>query len=232
MRNIVFAGLVLIVAGFAIYKGIQAKDKPLRKLAYFGNFEIKHADDGSITDTIHATIPDFSFTDQQGNTVTQANFEGKIYVIDYFYSTCEGICPKMTKQMDRVATHFKDDPEIKFISHTVNPEYDSVNVLADYAAANNARYGQWYFVTGDKKELYKLARENYMITASKGKGDEEDFIHSPNFVLIDKEKHIRGTYDGTVTEEINQLIHFLICLFQQHIVKGQHEKAHSHRQCG
>lgn len=219
MRNIVFAGLILSVAAFAIYKGIQAKDKPLRKLAYFGNSEIKRGANGTATDTIFATIPDFSFTDQKGNSVTQANFEGKIYVIDYFYSTCEGICPKMTKQMGRVATHFKDDPEIKFISHTVNPEYDSVNVLADYAAANNADYGQWYFVTGDKKELYKLARESYMITASKGKGDEEDFIHSPNFVLIDKEKHIRGTYDGTVTEEINQLIDDINLLKKEYSAK-------------
>jgi protein SCO1/2 len=125
----------------------------------------------------------------------------------------------MSTQMQRVADHYKNDDEIRFISHTVNPEYDSVNVLADYAAAHQARYGQWYLVTGNKKELYDLARNSYMLDASEGNGGEDDFIHTQNFALIDKERRIRGYYDGTNPKEIDQLINDIALLKKEYSSK-------------
>ena len=108
--------------------------------------------------------------------------------------------------MGRIAEEFKNDDEIRLVSHTVNPENDSVNVLADYALAHQVRYGQWFLLTGKKTELYKLARESYMLDASQGDGGVDDFIHTQNFALVDKEKHIRGFYDGTDSTSVNQLI--------------------------
>ncbi len=224
MKNIVFTIIILIGAGLAVYIGFvsKSKDKPLRYLPYYGNHEIKPSLTGSGVDTIYKSISNFSFIDQKGNVVTQENFKDKIYVADYFFCTCQSICPIMSVQMERVADVFKDDAEIKYISHTVNPEYDSVNVLADYAAAHHARYGQWYLVTGNKKELYDLARESYMLDASEGDGGEEDFIHTQNFALIDKDRHIRGYYDGTNPKEIDQLINDIKLLKKEY--KAKHEK--------
>jgi protein SCO1/2 len=221
MKNVVFTVVVLIGAGLAIYIGFisKSKDKPLRYLPYYGNHDVKPSLTSGGVDTIYKSIADFSFIDQKGNKVTQDNFKDKIYVADYFFCTCQSICPIMSVQMERVAATFKDDADIKFISHTVNPEYDSVNVLADYAAAHHASYGKWYLVTGNKKELYDLARESYMLDASEGDGGEEDFIHTQNFALIDKERHIRGYYDGTNPKEIDQLINDIKLLKKEYTSK-------------
>ncbi len=211
--------IVLIMASSAFFWfGIQhrKKDKPLRELPYFGQSKIDSIKVNGIwkKDTIPHRIGDFSFIDQKGNKFTPIQLKDKIYVADYFFCTCQSICPVMTKQMGRVAKLFKDDDEIKFVSHTVNPEYDSVNVLADYAQANEVVYGQWYLVTGAKRELYSLARDAYMMDASQGDGGVEDFIHTQNFALIDKEKRIRGYYDGTDSTEVNTLINDLKLLKQ------------------
>jgi protein SCO1/2 len=221
MKKFLFPVLLFSAAGFAFYLGFAAKkeDKPLRLLPYYGNHEVRPSLTGNGVDTIYKTITDFSFIDQRGNVVTQNNFKNKIYVADYFFCTCQSICPIMSTQMQRVADHYKNDDEIRFISHTVNPEYDSVNVLADYAAAHQARYGQWYLVTGNKKELYDLARNSYMLDASEGNGGEDDFIHTQNFALIDKERRIRGYYDGTNPKEIDQLINDIALLKKEYSSK-------------
>lgn len=230
MRNTIFTLIVLLGAGLAVYIGFISKtqNKPLRYLPYYGNHEIKPALTGNGVDTVYKSIANFKFIDQKGNEVTQDNFKNKIYVADYFFCTCQSICPIMSTQMERVADYFKDDSDIKFISHTVNPEYDSVNVLADYAAAHHARYGQWYLVTGNKKELYDLARESYMLDASEGDGGEEDFIHTQNFALIDTEKHIRGYYDGTNPKEIDQLINDIKLLKKEKLSKEVSGHAKNH----
>lgn len=221
MKNILFTFIIIIGAALAIYLGFisKSKNKPLRYLPYYGNSEIKPSLKGSGMDTIYKSIADFSFIDQKGNIVSQENFKDKIYVADYFFCTCQSICPIMSVQMERVAAAFKDEADIKFISHTVNPEYDSVNVLADYAAAHHAIYGKWYLVTGNKKALYDLARESYMLDASEGDGGEDDFIHTQNFALIDKERHIRGYYDGTNPKEVDQLINDIKLLKKEYTSK-------------
>jgi protein SCO1/2 len=220
MRNKVFSIIVIIGVVLAIYVGYKSANKPLRYLPYYGNHDIKPALNGTGVDTVYKSIAEFSFIDQKGNKVSQENFKDKIYVADYFFTTCQTICPVMSDQMERLADHFKDDNEIKFISHTVNPENDSVNVLADYAAAHHARYGQWYLVTGNKKELYDLARNSYLLDASEGDGGKDDFIHTQNFALIDKEKHIRGYYDGTIPAEIDHLINDIKLLKKEYSSKA------------
>jgi len=151
-------------------------------------------------------IQTFSLINQLGDTIDEHVFDGKIYVADFFFTRCMGICPKMSKQMDRAAEALKSEEDVMFISHSVTPVADSVSVLADYAALYGADPTQWMLVTGDKKEIYRLARNFYFAVTTEGTGDSTDFIHTENFVLIDKQKRIRGFYDGTSTKEVDQLI--------------------------
>lgn len=183
-------------------------DKPLRLLPYYGPRRIDSLQSGGkwIKDTVFHRVNSFSFIDQTGATLTEAAFKDKIYVADYFFCTCQSICPVMTRQMARLAKHFTGDPEVLFLSHTVNPEHDSVNVLADYARLHGVKHGQWYLVTGDKPSLYKQARESYMLDAAEGDGGADDFIHTENFALVDPSRHIRGYYDGTDSLQMEQLI--------------------------
>lgn len=157
-------------------------------------------------DTIYHTIPDFQFINQEGKTITQKDLEGKIFVADFFFATCPSICPKMSSQLQRVQKMFEAEWGLKILSHTVNPEKDSVAALAEYGKRFMVNPRKWYLVTGDKKAIYDLARTGYFITAREGDGGPDDFIHSEKFVLVDKEKRIRGYYDGTDSTSVNTLI--------------------------
>ena len=197
--------LFLIAASVFVYAFfIYDNDKPIRYLPIYG--EKNYNSENGKTDTTLHTIHDFSFINQDGQTVTQKNFNGSVYVTDFFFTTCHTICPIMSNQMERVVEKFKGNPEVKFLSHTVDPETDTVEQLKRYATEHNADSKQWMFVTGDKKMLYGIARRSYLLNAEQGDGGPDDFIHTQNFALIDKEKHIRGFYDGTDSTEINQLM--------------------------
>ena|ERR1700741_1239131 len=174
---------------------------PLRTLPYFGPKTYS-----TVKDTVYHVIPDFEFTNQDGEKVNQEVVKGKIYVADYFFTTCQSICPVMSSQMERVAAKFKNNNTILFLSHTVNPEEDSVPVLKEYAERHHADSRQWQFLTGDKKALYELARKGYLLNAEEGTGGPDDFIHTQNFALIDKERRIRGFYDGTDSLDMNRMI--------------------------
>jgi protein SCO1 len=150
-------------------------------------------------------IADFELTDQQGNKVTNADFAGKIYVADFFFTTCPSICPKMTKNMSLIADELVGNDMIRFLSHSVTPDVDSVPVLAAYAAEKGVNYDQWKLVTGSKVQIYELARKSYFAATTEGDGGPNDFIHTENFVLIDPDKRIRGFYDGTSAEEMERL---------------------------
>lgn len=151
-------------------------------------------------------ISQFKLVNQLGDTITEKTFEGKIYVADFFFTRCMGICPKMTKQMDRAAEELKDENDVMFLSHSVTPVMDSVPILAAYAELYGANPEQWMLVTGDKKQIYDLARKFYFAVTTEGEGGETDFIHTENFILIDKEKRIRGFYDGTSKQDVDRLI--------------------------
>lgn len=152
------------------------------------------------------TIKAFQLTDQFNNPVSQKDFENKIYVADFIFTTCEGICPKMSDQMERVYENFKGEQDVMFLSHTVKPEEDSIPVLKAYADMHHVTNDQWRFVRGDKKVIYDLARSAYLVADSIGAGGKDDFVHTQFFVLIDTKKRIRGFYDGTDSVEVNKLI--------------------------
>ena len=143
-------------------------------------------------------------TNQNGKEITQADYNDKIYVADFFFTTCQDICPVMTKNMYQLQEELKNDNEILLLSHTVIPEVDTVEQLKEYAIENKVDDSKWNLVTGDKKQIYELARKSYLAVEDSN-FNEFDMIHTENFMLIDKEKQIRGFYDGTNSEEINRL---------------------------
>jgi protein SCO1/2 len=151
-------------------------------------------------------IADFSFTNQNGKIITQKDYEGKVYVADFFFTTCGSICPKMTTNLVDVQKAFLINPKVKILSFTVMPDVDSVSVLKEYAQINGVNDTKWNLVTGDKKAIYAMARKSFL-AVKQGKPDElYDMVHTENFVLVDTKKRVRGFYDGTKKEEITRLI--------------------------
>lgn len=143
------------------------------------------------------TIADFSFTNQNGKIVTQKEYEGKIYVADFFFTTCPTICPKMTKNMAWLQNRIKDNPKVMLLSHSVTPDIDSVPVLKKYAIEKGVIDSKWNLVTGDKKNIYYIARKSYLAVKTGEPSALYDMVHTENFVLIDSKKRVRGFYDGT-----------------------------------
>ena len=156
-------------------------------------------------------VQDFTFTGQNGNIVDQHNVEGKVYVTEYFFTTCKGICPKMNKNMKVVYDKFKNDSDFAIVSHTSMPETDSVPLMKSYEEkmiGKNPGYpAKWYFVTGSKDSLYKMARVSYLLDNDKNNSIniKDHFIHTQFFALVDKQMRVRGIYDGLKPDEINQL---------------------------
>ncbi len=179
------------------------------KLPVLGPMKIENArtvNGKIVADTVYHTIRDFSFTDQDGNTVTQDTFRDKIYVADFFFTTCPTICPIMKTQMLRVYDIYKDNPEVKFLSHTIDPKHDSVAVLHEYAERLGVRSDVWHFVTGPQEEIYDIGQNSYMVTAREDPNEPGGHLHSGAFLLIDKQRRIRGIYDGTKKEAVDKLI--------------------------
>lgn len=152
------------------------------------------------------TIADFSFVNQNGDTITQKNYEGKIYVADFFFTTCGSICPKMTTNLADVQKAVLNNPKVLLLSHTVFPEVDSIPVLKAYAIKHGVVDSKWNLVTGDKKEIYTMARKSYL-AVKLGRPDQlYDMVHTENFVLVDQKRRVRGFYDGTNKEDIKRLL--------------------------
>ena len=153
------------------------------------------------------TIAPFTMTNQNGQTITEKDYENKVYVADFFFTTCPSICPIMTKNMFSLQEKLKTKyPEVKLLSYSVTPEIDTIEQLKRYAIENKVDDKIWNLVTGDKKEIYTLARKSYLVVQNDGNGGPHDMIHTENFVLIDKENRIRGYYDGTDIYEMDRLI--------------------------
>ncbi len=151
-------------------------------------------------------IADFSLLNQNGDTITQENYRDKIYVADFFFTTCPTICPIMTANLVEVQAALANDPEVLLLSHSVTPEIDSVAQLKKYAIEKGVNDAKWNLVTGDKKQIYELARKSYLAVQEDGDGGPFDMIHTENFILIDKQRRIRGFYDGTKEEEMDRLL--------------------------
>ena len=158
------------------------------------------------TDTIYHTISSFSLTNQYNEIVTEKTTENKIYIADFFFATCQSICPQMSSQLVNVQNAFMKDDSVLILSHTVNPMHDTVAVLNGYAQSYGAIKNKWHFLTGSKKTIYDLARYSYLVNALEEDGTPEGFLHSELFILVDTHKRIRGMYDGTDSVAVAKLI--------------------------
>src|SRR5689334_3852854 len=199
--NIVFF-TSLIVIPFTVFGVMRWINNNYTSLPYYGGNESQKGNDKAE----NFSVPSFSFTNQDNQSLTSEFVKDKIWVADYFFTKCTSICPKLTTHLQKVEDAFKQDYGVKIISFTVDPDRDSPDVLKTYAAAYHANSSQWQFVTGEKKDLYAFARKGLFIIATDGDGGPDDFIHSEKLVLIDKNQHIRGYYDGTSDNEVDQLI--------------------------
>ena len=161
-------------------------------------------------------IADFSLTNQNGNTITQNDFGGKIYVADFFFTTCPSICIAMTDNLLKVQEKIRNNPNVMLLSHSVTPEIDSVTQLKKYAVEKGVIDQKWHLVTGDKKVIYELARKSYLAVKEDWDGGDFDMIHTENFILIDPQRRVRGFYDGTDSEEIKRLLEELEILIQEY----------------
>ena len=151
-------------------------------------------------------IADFSLINQNGKNITHEDYKDKIYIADFFFTRCQSICPIMTNNMAKIQMKFKEDNSIKFLSHSVTPIMDSIPVLREYADMKGVIDSKWNVTTGVKKHIYELARKSYFAVVDEGDGGVQDFIHTENFVLVDKKRQIRGYYDGTNEEEMTKLV--------------------------
>ena len=184
-------------------------------LPYLGQYAIEEQENG-IIDTIYHQVGDFALVNQDSMEISKKDVEGKIYVADFFFTSCPTLCPKMKTQMLRVYDSIQDDKDVLILSHTIDPEYDSVAVLKEFAEQLGAKSDKWHFLTGNKDEIYKLGQTSYMVTAKEEPNEPGGYIHSGAFLLVDKDGHIRGVYDGTDPVEVNDLLKDLKILQQEY----------------
>lgn len=166
-------------------------------------------------DTLYHSVQPFSFINQYHDTVSEKTINNKIYVADFFFATCQSICPKMSSQLVHVQNAFKDDNNVLILSHTVNPANDTVEVLNGYAQTYGAIKNKWHLLTGNKKTIYNMARYSYLVNALEDDGSAEGFLHSELFILVDAQKRIRGMYDGTDSVAVVKLISDIKLLKQE-----------------
>jgi len=202
--------------GFLIFLVLISGCKS-KKLPYYGEQEVikKVVDGKEVEQTIYPVIPNFSFINEDGEVVTEKDFKNKVYVADFFFVTCPTICPVMKKNMLTVYNEYKDNPEVKILSHTIDPEHDTPEVLKKYAMDLGVSGKMWQFVTGDKEKIYDIGQKHYMVSALEDSSQAGGYIHSGAFVLIDKDRHIRGMYDGTTEEGTAKLIQDLAVLLKE-----------------
>jgi len=216
-RDFISIGFILVfsTATISLFYTIL---KPVETLPIYQPAEVneKLVDSSIIHVSKYHKISDFTLTNQNGEKITQENYNDKIYVADFFFTTCQDICPIMTKNMYKLQQELKNDKEILFLSHTVIPEIDNVERLKEYAVVNNVDDSKWNLVTGDKRQIYELARKSYLAVED-SEFEKYDMIHTENFMLIDKEKQIRGFYDGTNDKEIEKLLSDIQILKKQYL---------------
>ncbi len=195
---------VLALLAFAACKN---KDQE-KKLPIYGERQpiSKTVDGKQVTDTVYATIPPFSFVDQNRETISDKNLDGKIYVADFFFTSCPSICPTMQRNMLTVFKAYRGKPDFKLVSFTIDPRHDTIPVLKNYAEKLGAKADQWYFLLGKKEEVYQLAEKNYLVSVAESKETPGGYVHQGWLVLVDKKGRVRGAYDGTKKDQVDQLI--------------------------
>jgi len=203
-RFFIFFALLSTVIIYLIYNALQPKK---RLPIYQPNMVNSELVDSTLQHVKkYHRIADFSLINQNGDTITQENYRDKIYVADFFFTTCPTICPIMTANLVEVQAALVNDPEVLLLSHSVTPEIDSVAQLKKYAIEKGVNDAKWNLVTGDKKQIYELARKSYLAVQEDGDGGPFDMIHTENFILVDQQRRIRGFYDGTREKEMDRLL--------------------------
>jgi len=221
MRLRILVLSLLAVISFVIAFVMKSQQATKRSIPIYNPVDVDASVvDSSLRGVGHGhTISSFDFKNQYNQSITLKDVKGKVFVVEYFFTTCGTICPKMNVQMQRVQKAFATNPNFKILSFTVNPEVDSVPQMKLYAEGHKAIKGQWHFLTGDKKKLYNAARTSFFVlkpAEAQNLGDAgSDFIHTNNFVLIDKKLRIRGYYEGTLEKEVNRLIRDISVLLEE-----------------
>ena len=200
-KSLIFLALAVLVYFF--YSKYSSFELPILDQKDFDPFLI---DLDTQNSNKEHKIPDFEFLDQEGRVFTNKDLDGKIYVADFFFTSCAGICPIMKKNMFKIQQEFISDSLIKIVSHTVHPEKDSVAVLNEYAKLNKINSNKWHLLTGDKKALYDIARKGYFAVSKVDENIQNAFIHTENFILVDNFQRIRGVYNGTMPYEMTRLV--------------------------
>lgn len=209
IKPIIAASLILLAASC---------NNTEKRLPILGEREpVEKVIDGkTVTDTVYQTIPDFSFVNQDSAIITQKDFDGKIYVTDFFFTSCTSICPIMHRNMLKVYEEFKENNSVKILSHTIDFKYDTPSRLKNYANKLGITGDQWQFVKGTKDSIYTLASKNYLVAVSEDTTATDGFIHQGWFILVDKEKRLRGAYDGIKPEQVDQLIRDMKTLLKEY----------------
>jgi len=198
-----FVLLILFVICTLSCNQISKKELPIYNPT---DFNPELVDKSLHNTTENHTVADFELINQNGKIVTQEDYKDKIYIVDFFFTNCAGICPIMTNNMVKLQEEFLSNNDIMLLSLSVTPEIDTTSVLRTYASDKGVIDSKWNITTGNKKHIYELARKSYFAVVEQGDGGLQDFIHTPNFILVDKKKQIRGIYDGTKDEEIARII--------------------------
>ncbi|MCH2229542.1 MAG: SCO family protein [Crocinitomicaceae bacterium] len=212
MSRFVFL-VVFLVVGVSITYYLMIPEEKMLKVINPIDLDPQMVDESLLMDRkgYGHTIGEFSFLNQNGETITQQQTDGKVYVAEYFFTTCGSICPIMNEQMQRIQKVYLREQDLKILSFTVYPEVDTVEQMKRYALEHEANDGQWHFLTGNKADLYSLARKSFFVlkpAEAENLGDaNSDFIHTNNFVLVDRKRRIRGYYDGTSTASVDSLIY-------------------------
>ncbi|GAA4425398.1 SCO family protein [Pontibacter saemangeumensis] len=206
IRKGVIAAAVVLSAGLA--SGCSESGANGKTLPILGEREAveRELNGKTVVDTLYHQIPDFAFVDQDSQQVTQQTVEGKIYVTDFFFTSCPSICPKMKSQMLRVYEKFEDNPDLLLLSHSIDPQHDTVAVLKDYAERLGVKAEKWHFLTGEKDSIYDIAMKYLVAVQEEGDAASGGFTHGGHFVLVDGQRRIRGVYDGTKEASVDQLI--------------------------
>lgn len=201
MKTVILGLLVISVLG-------ACKSEEKKTLPIYGNRQAvtKTVNGKTETDTIYQTIPKFKFVNQYGDTITSKSLDGDIYVADFFFTSCPSICPVMARNMLKVYNAFKSTGNFKIISHTIDPKHDSVSVLKRYADKLGVTGNTWWFLQGKKEDTYKIAEKSYLVAVSEDSTAAGGYVHQGYFVLVDKQKRVRGAYDGTDPKQVDQLI--------------------------
>ena len=212
----------LILPLLALLAFTTCNQKNATKLPIYGDRQpiTKTIDGKQVTDTVYATIPPFSFVDQERKTITQQSLNGKIYVADFFFTSCPSICPTMQRNMLTVFKAYEGKPDFKLVSFTIDPRHDTIPVLKTYAEKLGAKADQWYFLLGKKEEVYQLAEKNYLVSVAEDGRAPGGYVHQGWLVLVDKKGRVRGAYDGTDKKQVQQLIADVKVLMEEENAKA------------